>query len=86
MSNRNDLPSGGPATRNEKRAERAFRALLAYGIEEGDVEGAVTDLLTDMRHLSGQYGWTLDELAERSSRSYEFEVLEAEAEARGNEG
>ncbi|MDV6975316.1 hypothetical protein [Mycobacterium intracellulare] len=61
---------------NEKRAERAFRAVLAYGIE-GDEEEAVTDLLTDLRHMSDQYGWTLDELVERSRGHYEFEISEA---------
>ena len=75
MSNRNDLPGGGPATRNEKRAERAYRVLLAYGIE-GDEEEAVTDLLTDLRHMSDQYGWTLDELARVSADHYYHETRE----------
>ena len=71
-------------TRNENRAERGFRALLAYGIE-GDEGEAVTDLLTDLRHMGDQYGWTLDELVERSSHHYEYEVMEAKAEGRGDE-
>ena len=58
---------------NAERAERAYRALLAYGIE-GDEEEAVTDLLTDLRHLSDQYDWTVDELAERSVMHYEAEI------------
>lgn len=58
---------------NEQRADRAFRAVMAYGIE-GDDEEAVTDLLVDLRHLSDQYGWTLDELVERSRGHYEHEV------------
>ena len=60
-------------TPNERRAERAYRALLAYGIE-GDEEEAVTDLLTDLRHLSDQYGWTVDLLADRSRMHYEAET------------
>lgn len=60
-------------TRNENRADRGFRALLAYGIE-GDEEEAVTDLLTDLRHLSDQYGWTLDELVARSRDHYYHET------------
>lgn len=63
-----------PNARNEKRADRAYRAVLAYGIE-GDEEEAVTDLLTDIRHLSDQYGWTLDELVERSRRHYDSEIV-----------
>lgn len=60
---------------NERRAERAYRTILAYGME-GDEEEAITDLLTDLRHLSHQYGWTLDELVERSQRHYEIELVE----------
>jgi hypothetical protein len=66
-------------TRNENRADRAYRTLLAYGIE-GDEGEAVTDLLTDLRHLSDQYGWTLDELTERSRGHYQAEILEANHE------
>ena len=54
---------------NAKRAERAYRTVLAYGIEDTEEE-AVTDLLTDLRHMSEQYGWTLDELVERSHGHY----------------
>jgi hypothetical protein len=61
---------------NDRRTERAYRTVLAYGIE-GDVEEAVTDLLTDLRHLSQQYGWTLDELVERSNMHYEAEKVGA---------
>ena len=54
---------------NKQRADRAHRAMLCYGIE-GDIEEAVTDLLTDLRHLSDQYGWTLDELVRISADHY----------------
>lgn len=74
MSNRNELHFG-PGTRNEKRAERAYRALQAYGMA-GDVEEAATDLLTDLRHLGDQYGWTLDELACVSADHYFHETHE----------
>ncbi len=60
---------------NDKRAERAYWTILAYGMD-GDEEEAVTDLLTDLRHLSDQYGWSLDELVERSSRHYQAELYE----------
>ena len=60
---------------NERRAERAFRALLGYyGASGFNEEDAVSDLLTDLRHLSEQYGWTLDELVERSQSNYLAEV------------
>lgn len=66
---------------NERRQERAYRtAVLPYQEGGQDAEEAVTDLLTDLRHLSEQYGWTLDELVERSQRHYEAETLEEAAE------
>jgi len=46
---------------------------MAYGIE-GDEEEAVTDLLTDLRHFSEHYGWTLEELVQRSWVHYDAEV------------
>lgn len=62
---------------NEQRAQRAFRAILASGYLEGDEEEAVTDLLTDLRHMGDQhYGWTLDELVERSRMHYDAEAAE----------
>lgn len=63
---------------NERRANRAFNAILAYGIA-GDEEEAVTDLLTNLRHMSERYGWTLDELVERSREHYEYEIAEERA-------
>jgi len=67
---------------NARRAERAYRAILAYGME-GDEEEAVTDLLTDLRHMSEQYGSTLDELVERSRGHYEHEASLAGHDSRG---
>lgn len=64
-------------TANERRRERAYRTILAYGME-GDEEEAVTDLLTDLRHLSEQYGWTLDDLVSRSQDHYDHEIAEGE--------
>ena len=60
---------------NERRAEKAYRTLLAC-YPEGDEEEGVTDLLTDLRHLSDRYGWDLDDLVERSRSHYDAEVLE----------
>lgn len=57
----------------EQRAERAYRAALAYS-EDGDIESAIIDLTTDLLHLAPQYGLDTDELQRISRHHYNAEV------------
>lgn len=43
-------------TTNEERAERAYRAVLAYREEGTDIEEAAIDLMTDILHMLPAYG------------------------------
>lgn len=44
------------ATENEQRAERAYRAVLAYREEGAEIEEAAIDLMTDILHMLPAYG------------------------------
>jgi hypothetical protein len=66
-------------TENEQRAERAYRTLLAYGKYangDEDVEANMTDLLTDLRHLSDQYAVDWDDMLARIDLHYTAETQE----------
>ncbi len=70
---------GAPySTENEKRAERAYRAVLAYA-EDEDIEAGIYDLLADILHLCDQYGIDQDDAQRIARHHYNAERLEAVA-------
>jgi hypothetical protein len=68
-------------TLNERRAERAFRALLAnYEDFQQDHRSAMVDLLTDLRHLAPQYGIDFDKANTMAAVHYQAETSGDEGE------
>lgn len=59
---------------NKQRSERAYRALLAYYRDSGDVEEQITDILTDLHHLAPEYGVDLDDRMDWARTHYQKEV------------
>jgi hypothetical protein len=63
-------------TDNERRAEYAFRIVLHYQQLRGDqddMEGSIVDLMTDLLHLSDQYGTDIDYLQRVARDNYDSE-------------
>lgn len=67
---------------NEKRAELAFRTVLAFqsygGGDPDDIEASIIDLATNLLHLAEQYGLESDDL-QRTSRHHFNDERIAEA-------
>jgi hypothetical protein len=70
---------------NEQRAERAFRAVLAYA-EDEDITAGIIDLATDLLHLAPQYGMDTIEVQNTSRHHYLAEIGCEEYEARTPKG
>ena len=62
---------------NLQRADYAYRALREYLRREPDVEIAVTDLLSDLRHLSDRDGFSLADRDRMAHQNYLAELAEA---------
>ncbi len=62
----------------ERKAEKAYRAVLHYSREdihdEEDIEADIEDLLRDLLHLADEYGGSYDILA-RATSNYRRQVL-----------
>ena len=58
---------------NEQRAERAYRAVLAYS-DDQDIEAGIIDLATDLLHLAPQYGLDMDDVQRISRHHYNAET------------
>lgn len=63
-------------SKNQDRANRAYRTLLVYQQITGtsDHESAVIDLLTDLRHLAAEYAIGFDDAVRISAGHFEAEV------------
>lgn len=70
-------------SRNDDRAERAYRTVLVYGQYAGEedepIEDKITDLATDLLHLGAQYGLDAETLIGRMERDFEAEVEDPES-------
>lgn len=86
-STEGSLDGDDPIEDNYARAGRAMKAVYAYAEQDGILEGesvrlAVSDLLSDLRHLldftrsidDDGYPATLDELAESGRAHYDDEI------------
>lgn len=63
-------------TTNEQRAERAYRAVIAYKEEGTSIEEATVDLMTDLLHMLEDYADPED--AHRMAwHHYQAEIAEA---------
>lgn len=63
--------------KNDKRADRAGKALHAYHPHVNhidDVECRLTDLLTDLRHYADKWGFDFKEALERATDHYNTET------------
>jgi hypothetical protein len=66
-------------TPNERRAEIAFRTVLAYqsykGEDMDDTETGIVDLIADLLHLGEQYGLDADTIERISRMHYDAEKV-----------
>jgi hypothetical protein len=69
------LPAPSQPRENVRRARTALRALRAGGYLDGnDVETAITDLLSDLRHLCDRRSLAFLECDGRADRHYLHEA------------
>lgn len=62
-------------SKNQDRAERAYRTLLVYQQLSGtsEHESAVIDLLTDLRHLAAEYAIDIEAAVRISAGHFDAE-------------
>jgi hypothetical protein len=58
---------------NEHKADRAYRAILAY-YNAQNMETSIITMLTDLMHLAPQYGLNTDDLFSKAKTDFLNEI------------